>query len=249
MAAARLAGVLRQEDDASSDPAARAALVSHNLNGQKLGRKGRDTRERILVAAADLIANEPETQISLSAVARKASLGMTSLYNYFSDLTELLLAVLEPIMATAKDGHMAELGDYWSDEQLGERCTRYVDALYTFWAQHARLLHLRNNMADAHDRRMMMHRVESSQPVIRLLISQMDGDPDVFDSPATAMATVLLTGIERSITVNTDDYLTTLFGEPNLRKKEHYLWPAARIMELAIRDARLVMAGFNKLER
>lgn len=235
---------------ASSSPEpSRAAAISHNLNGQKLGRKGRDTRERILAAAADIIANEPETQISLSAVARRASLGMTSLYNYFTDLTELLLAVLEPVMATAEDEFVGQLREYWPDDQLSEHCTRFVGAFYGFWDRHARLLHLRNNMADAHDMRMMLHRVSSTQPVIRLLVRQMDGEPDVFDTPAMAMATVLMTGIERSITVNTDDYLTSLFGEPNTRKKEHYLWPAARIMALTIRDARQKMGEFKKLKR
>lgn len=228
---------------------ARAASVGYNLNGQKLGRKGRDTRDRILAAAADLIANEPETQISLSAVARKASLGMTSLYNYFSDLTELLLAVLEPIMATAEDEFVGQLRDYWPDEELPQRCKRFVDGLYGFWHQHARVLHLRNNMSDAHDLRMMQHRVHSTQPVIRLLIGQMDGDPERADTPATAMATVLMTGIERSITVNTDDYVRTLFGAPLMRSSDHYLWPASRIMVLAIRDARGQMAEFQKMAR
>ncbi len=227
----------------------RASAISHNLNGQKLGRKGRDTRERILAAAVDIIVNEPDTQISLSAVARRASLGMTSLYNYFADLTELLLAVLEPVMATAEEEFVGQIREYWPDEELTERCTQFVRAFYAFWERHARLLHLRNNMADAHDMRMMRHRVSATQPVIRLLIQQMDGDADVFDTPATAMATALMTGIERSITVNTDDYVAGLFGEPAERKKEHYLWPAARIMELTIRDARRQMGEFSKMKR
>lgn len=223
-----------------------AATLSHNLNGQKLGRKGRDTRERILAAAAELIANERDTPISLSAVARKASLGMTSLYNYFTDLTELLLAVLEPVMATAEQAYVGQLRDYWPDEALSDRCRSFAEAFYAFWEQHNRLLHLRNNMADAHDRRMMQQRVLATQPVINLIIVQMDGDPAVTTTPAVAMASMLMTGIERSITVNTDDYLQTLFGEGNQRSKQHHIWPVARIMELAIRDARAQMRDFKK---
>src|SRR3546814_7301779 len=94
------------------------ALVSHNLNGQKLGRKGRITRERILAAAIELI-DSPEEAVTLSAVARRASLGMTSLYNYFTDLTELLLAVLEPVMATAEKSYLALLRDR-SEEHTSE---------------------------------------------------------------------------------------------------------------------------------
>lgn len=238
----------RTEEPRVSDLSAslRAGAISHNLNGQKLGRKGRDTRERILSAAAEIIANEPETQISLSAVARKASLGMTSLYNYFTDLTELLLAVLEPVMATAEDAYIGRMRDYWPDEELSEYCAEFTRALYGFWQQHNRLLHLRNNMADAHDLRMMQQRILSTQPVINLIVVQMDGDPAIIQTPAVAMASVLMTGIERSITVNTDDYVRTVFGEPPHRSEEHHLWPVARLMELAIRDVRSQMREFNK---
>src|SRR5690349_300939 len=71
--------------------------VSHNLAGQRLGRKGRDTRDRIIAAAVELIYCSPADPLTLSAVARQANLGMTSLYNYFGDLPELLAAVLEPV--------------------------------------------------------------------------------------------------------------------------------------------------------
>lgn len=220
----------------------------YNLNGQKLGRKGRDTRERILAAAAELIATEPQAQVSLSAVARKASLGMTSLYNYFGDLTELVLAVLEPVMATAEDAFVGQLREYWPDDELAERCTRFVSGFYDFWDRHARLLHLRNNLADGHEKRMMLHRVSSSQPVIRLLVAQMDGDPEKMATPAAAMATVLMTGIERSITVTTDDYVQTILGDANPRPKEYYLWPVAKIMELSIREGRVAMRHFTATE-
>lgn len=238
-----------EEQDSSKAPASpgssRAAAISHNLNGQKLGRKGRDTRERILAAAAELIANEPETQLSLSAVARGAGLGMTSLYNYFGDLTELLLAVLEPVMGTAEEAYVGLLREYWPEDELAERCTGFTQALYAFWEKHSRLLHLRNNMADAHDLRMMQQRILSTQPVILLIVAQMDGDPAVTNTPAAAMASMLMTGIERSITVNTDAYVQTALGEATHRSKEHHLWPAARLMELAIRDARGLMRDFT----
>ncbi|MFD2136315.1 hypothetical protein ACFSLT_16405 [Novosphingobium resinovorum] len=45
------------------------AAVSHNLNGQRLGRKGRVTRERILAAAIELI-EDSEEPVTLARVAR-----------------------------------------------------------------------------------------------------------------------------------------------------------------------------------
>ncbi|MFA7601623.1 MAG: TetR/AcrR family transcriptional regulator [Novosphingobium sp.] len=215
--------------------------VSHNLNGQRLGRKGRDTRERILTACSELLAEDGEP-ISMSAVARRASLGMTSLYNYFSDLTELLLAVLEPVMATSDERFLCMLREYWPDEVLGERCHAFMEAYYGFWALHSRLLHLRNAMADNRDPRMLIHRVESTQPLITLFAAQMGGDSENMQSLVRAMATVLMIGVERTATVSTDPSLTDLFGEDQRRPQQYYLVAEARLMELAIRDTRARLA-------
>src|SRR5579862_4458368 len=66
--------------------------AERNQVGQKLGRRGRLTRERILAATRELLDADPPQPLTLSAVARAAGLGMTSLYVYFKDLGELVLA-------------------------------------------------------------------------------------------------------------------------------------------------------------
>lgn len=212
--------------------------VSHNLAGQKMGRKGRITRERILAAAAEMLESDEGEPVTLSAVARRVSLGMTSLYNYFSDLTELLLAVLEPVMASAEQAYLAQLREYWPDEELSERCFEFVSAYHGFWAQHSRLLHLRNSMADQRDERMILHRIESTLPVISLIVEQMGGSAGDELRPASAMASMVMTGIERSITVATDQFLPQLIGQPFGEDEERFLKPSARMLELAIRDMR-----------
>ncbi len=222
---------------------AAAASVSHNLNGQKLGRKGRGTRERILAATVELLAGPEHEAISMSAVARKASLGMTSLYNYFTDLTELLLAVLEPVIAESESAFRGMLRTRWPDDELGQHCYAFLLAYHGFWARNSRLLHLRNAMADSRDERMMTHRVHVAQPLIRLFVAQMDDDPDRGSAaPTLGMATVLMTGIERTVTVATDLGYTQLFGPNRSYEPNHYLLPEARLMELVISDTRRRMA-------
>ncbi|HMP56932.1 MAG TPA: TetR/AcrR family transcriptional regulator, partial [Novosphingobium sp.] len=181
--------------------------------------------------------------LSLSAVARRVPLGMTSLYNYFSDLTELFLAVLDPVMATAEEAYVGQLRSRWPDEDLAERCHAYARGKFEFWSRHSRLLHLRNAMADSGDIRVRTYRVKGSQELIRLMIAQMDGDPADRSGPAAGMATVLITAIERTATVATDAGLTTLFGPNAGFPADHYLKPGARIMEMAIRDMRARIAA------
>lgn len=215
-----------------------AKPVSHNLNGQRLGRKGRDTRARIIAATNELLANSVDVPISLSAVAREASLGMTSLYLYFTDLTELLLAVLEPVMAEAEDAYLSHLRKRWPDETLNAHCLEFVTAMHAFWHKNSMILHLRNSMSDQRDKRMMANRVRAAQPIITLLVAQMDHDPLDHGSQATGMATVLYTGIDRVVTVATDRVLPTVLpGEfsPNIR---NFLRSEARLFELGIRDFR-----------
>ncbi|MBB4860146.1 AcrR family transcriptional regulator [Novosphingobium chloroacetimidivorans] len=240
---ARAATAARQQEPAFPPPLAVAVAVSceavsHNLAGQKLGRKGRVTRERILAAALELIENNEDEAFTLSGVARRAGLGMSSLYNYFSDQIELLLAVLEPVMATAEAAYLAQARDRWLDEELADRTQAFVRAYHEFWARHSGLLHLRNSLADQLDVRMMLHRINSTRPLIGLIVRQMSDQGREPGSPEISMATVLMTGIERSITLSTDKRLPKLTGLPFDRDEERYLSCSARLLEMAIRDMR-----------
>jgi AcrR family transcriptional regulator len=216
--------------------------LSHNLQGQRLGRKGRGTRERILAAAERLLAGPPDTPFSLSAVAREASLGMTTLYLYFSDLTELLLAVLEPIYASVEHLYQADLRRRWPDEELTGHCTRFVESYHSFWEQHSRILHLLVSLADAKDPRIMAHRSQVFRPVVNLLVVQMDGEPGDIFTPTYGVAATLVTAIERLVTVSTDvDFPNMVKDDPKAQVRT-MLGGAARLLELGIRDRRAVAA-------
>ncbi len=214
------------------------ADLSHNLNGQRLGRKGRDTRERIITATQVLLEGPRDVPITLSAVAREASLGMTSLYNYFGDLTELLLAVLEPVNLEAEQGYGSRLRTRWADDCLYQSCFEFITAFYAFWQRHSRLLHLRNSLADNQDDRMAQHRVMLATPIIRSIIVQMDQKEDALSSPAFGMATVLYAGIERIITIATDGNMESLLQGNFSSNIQHYLESEARLLELGIREYR-----------
>lgn len=233
----------------SQAPAANGAEVdaslSHNLYGQRLGRKGRDTRDRIIAGAQAILARPEPVQITLSAVAREASLGMTTLYLYFSDLTELLLAVLEPVMASAEEAYLDQIRTRWPDETLGEHCSAFMVAYRDFWLQHARILHLRNAMADQHDQRMMHYRVDSARTLIDMVAQQMDSDPADPWSQGYDMATALMTGIERVVTVASDIHMQGLKGARSDRDEidARRLQAVSRLLELGIRDVREAQAG------
>lgn len=212
--------------------------VSHNLNGQRLGRKGRDTRDRILAVAKEILAEDDVAQITISEVARRANLRMASLYVYFADLTELALALLEPVMAEAETSYLQLLRTPWPDADLGKHCEQFVQGFYGFWQRNSEILHLRNTMADRKDSRMTEHRVNAARPVIAMLVKQMGYDPEERGSEAVGMGTVLYMGFERAVNIATDRHFGDAMGERFAPDIEHYMQAEARLLELAIADYR-----------
>jgi AcrR family transcriptional regulator len=215
-----------------------AKVVSHNLNGQRLGRKGRDTRDRILAVAKEIVEDFDEAQITISEVARRANLRMASLYVYFADLTELGLALLEPVMAEAETSYLELLRTSWPDSELAPRCNQFVQGFYAFWQRNSGILHLRNTMADRKDQRMTDHRINAARPVIAMLVEQMGHDAAERGSPAVGMATVLYMGFERAVNIATDRHFGDAMGERFAPDIEHYMEAEARLFELAIADYR-----------
>lgn len=213
--------------------------VSHNLAGQRLGKKGRVTRERILAATIELLETTDVESITLTAVAKKASLAMSSVYNYFNDLTELVLAVLELVMAMAEEEYLKLLDEYWPDKRLHEKCLEFITAYNQFWSKHAKLFHLRNRMADELDTRVMQHRLDSGRPVLRRLEFQLAPEPVYMPSEdISSMASVLLTGIERTATVATNPHYAKLNVGGFTGQQVRLVEPEARLLELAIKDTR-----------
>ena len=226
--------------EAATALATPACADGYNLLGQRLGRKGRDTRQRILDGLARRLAQDEVAPVSLSAVAREASVAMTTLYIYFADISELVLAALEPVFEDVRSLE-ALLRPRWSDEHLAQCCRAYLVEHEAFWGRHSRILHLRNSIADDGDRRLLRSRNNLARPQIDGLIRQMDGDPAAFESVCYHMAVAVITGIERvSTTVTSPLYAITLqeAGIGLSTTPPAQLTAAARMLELAIRDQR-----------
>ena len=212
--------------------------IVRNLNGQRLGRKGRLTRQRIISSADRIVRESKDLQISLSAVAREADMRMTSLYNYFSDLTEVLLAVLDEVMAEAETAYLSQLRRRWDDENLDEECGKFLNSFYEFWQKHANLLHLRNNIADQRNQQMIATRVTSAREIIALLVFQMDGEPKGETNFVHSMASVLYMGIERAISVLNNPDLPKNLPGPFRPHVQNILAAETKLLAFAIRDQR-----------
>lgn len=220
------------------------ASIDTNLQGQKLGRKGRITRERILAAARELLEDSETEGFSISAVARCAGLRVSSIYNYFPDLIDLFLTVLEPVMRETQVGYLAVLERPWPDETLGADCDEFVQEFHSFWKSNVRLLHMRNSLSDSHEPRVLLQRISSARQVVNLLGTKMSGPVGEFMGPEYDLASVLYTGLERVVTIATDEHLKAHYP-PQIKRRfgGSTLKQQARLLELAIRDERARLAG------
>lgn len=209
------------------------APVSHNQVGQKLGRKGQETRERIIGAMLRLLADRDGPPVTLAGVAKEARVRPPNLYLYFPDLGALLLAALARVMDTAEDAFVGRLRVFWPDETLEQSCLAFLHAHHEFWSRNARVLHLRNSLADAGDLRVLRYRYDATRPLIDLLARQIGANEDNL-----AVATVFLTGLERVATVVTNPQFDIMTGHSSPEDQRNHvdrlLEAEAEVMSAAI---------------
>ena len=217
-----------------------SAEVGRNLAGQRLGRKGQETRERILLAALRLLDDLQGPPLTLTGVAREASMRLTNLYLYFPDMIELLLAVLRRVTDDANAAFMDKLRVRWPDDRLGEACLELIRAHHRFWKRYARLLQLRNTLSDT-EARIMDYRQEVTRPIIQFLMVQMDGNNDAHFTCAN-LAIVILTSFERIAAIVTNPNFGAMVRDHICTSEEamieQLIAAEARMLELAIRDRR-----------
>src|SRR5271154_2708539 len=74
------------------------------MSAQPTTERGRRTRQRIVEAAVDLVAEKGAVGASLDEVGARASASRSQLYHYFNDKADLLRAVAEATNAIVLDG-------------------------------------------------------------------------------------------------------------------------------------------------
>jgi AcrR family transcriptional regulator len=220
-------------------------VPSHNQMGQRLGRKGLETRDRIISAMLSLL-SEPDNQpVTLTTIAKAADVHLTNLYRYFPDLGSLLLAALDRLMASADAVFLNKLRNRWSDETLFEDALEFLQAHFSFWQNNARLLHLRNSLADNSDLRVVAHRNTTSKPAILQLARQLSAKPDSLISPNNHLTAIVLhAGIERLATVLTNPllapYLEDTGGRNEGAHSKDLICAEAEILSVTVREKRRI---------
>jgi AcrR family transcriptional regulator len=90
--------------------------------------RGRLTRQRIVVAATEVVAEKGALGASLDEVGARAPASRSQLYHYFDDKSDLLLAVAEATNDVVLDGQR----ELFDDLDSWDGFVRWADALVAF---------------------------------------------------------------------------------------------------------------------
>lgn len=146
-------------------------LAAENKSGQRLGEKGRRTRQRIITATQSLIEASGGLVPASAAIARAADVTAPTFNLYFKDIGEAVLAVIQPMDSELRPVLDLLTAD-WPPEALFKHARAFVAAYFKYWKTHAALLRVRNRLADDGDQRFVRLRLESADPLIAAMAAK-----------------------------------------------------------------------------
>jgi AcrR family transcriptional regulator len=174
-------------------------MKSTNKDGQAIGRKGAESRARLLEATRQLLDELPSARkLTASSIARAAGLASQTFYLYFDDVEEILLSLSASASADTA-GIIAAVDAPWELANPRAHTTQIVEAFYQYWDRHRSILNIRNYMADRGDEPFVKVRSESALPIIAKLAATMRlGQGDTLsEGDARARAIIIFSAIER----------------------------------------------------
>jgi AcrR family transcriptional regulator len=125
---------------------------AQNLYGQAMGRKGSETRARLIRATVELLEKRSLRDVSVSDIATLAGTSSSSFYIYFADVTAAALAAAEGVEQITPQIE-ALLSERWTAGEAQGKAVALLEAYVDFSSRHHAILRVRNLSADEGDKR------------------------------------------------------------------------------------------------
>jgi len=151
--------------EAKGSPTAPAVKAQ---TGRVLGPRALQTRQRLLVAAAELFRERSALDLSVAEIARRAGTSAATFYQYFADVEEAALHLAR--QAAEEMPAVLDLIDGpWEGEQGLVTAQKIVEAFMHHWEAHHAVLLIRNLAADHGDPRFQEARRRALSPFLERL--------------------------------------------------------------------------------
>lgn len=168
-----------------------------NKSGQALGRKGSDTRRRLLASARALL--DRTARLTAAAISREADVSSPTFYLYFENIPDIQLCLSDE---AGED--MAEILEIlslpWAPDMVSARSEQLVRAFYDHWDRYRPVLSTRNHQSDLGNVAFDQSRRRAAMPVIHALsqrIRESHGADRVSDRDALARSVIVYAAMER----------------------------------------------------
>jgi AcrR family transcriptional regulator len=137
------------------------------LDGRALGRRGQQTRARLLEATARLLETGGLRDLRVVDIARAVGTSPATFYQYFRDVEDAVLA-LAGEAAEDLDAVSRLLAEPWTERSA----RRIVEAFVVSWDEHRAVLRVRNLAAQEGDQRFRAVRNASLRPITEALAAR-----------------------------------------------------------------------------
>jgi len=130
------------------------AAQETNLLGQKMGRKGRETRKKIMNVALRMLENSSYKDLTVTEVAYEADVSSSTFYVYFEDIEDVLYTCI--LDAALDFGAIVDLlNEDWDVNNVERKVAEFVEAYNKMWERHRIELRIRNIEANQGNLRFM----------------------------------------------------------------------------------------------
>lgn len=171
-----------------------------NKHGQALGRKGTETRQRLMDAARRLLVEHSPLSLTAVSIAKEAETSSATFYIYFDDVREIMHALSEAASAELAEVHRILEEDWDAGAPDVAHTLRVVDCFNDVWNRHRHVLRFRNLEADRGDRDFLEQRISSSIRIIDRFVDRILAAYPLGQRPsrgeAYAEATALFAALE-----------------------------------------------------
>lgn len=173
-------------------------VAEQNKAAPVRGRKGTETRARLLAATRELLKTTSPFNLTVAAIAKAANTAPATLYVYFEDVQDVFYAL--SVDACRDFEEMTRNHTEWFDDlgRIESDAQQFVDEFNKVWDQHSHVLLYRNLESDRGNTRFQELRTTNALPIIdRLSVAAANANPELSKREAYAEAIVLYCSVER----------------------------------------------------
>ncbi len=142
------------------------------------GRRGQETRDRLLNSTAKLLVNTSWRDIKIIDIAREANTSPATFYQYFENLEQAILELAERLAGDAQQ--LAELvAGQWKGDQAWETAYRVIQGFMEFWESNRhifRVVDLATEEGDLRFRGLRTRALNAITVALSAVINQAQGE-------------------------------------------------------------------------